>query len=105
MRFPGLPFNATLQGTLAGRKPGPARQKLVEVLVQERASGDYLTLAQRTGIEPRRVQQTVRDMAREGLVERCAATPSGARPRNVYRAACEESGHQFMARTLLDAWR
>jgi predicted transcriptional regulator len=89
-----------------GRKPGPVRQKLIEVLLHQRATGDYVALAGQAGIqEAWRVQQTVRDMAREGLVQRCAVAPSGARPRHVYRAADHESGHQFMARTLLQAWR
>jgi hypothetical protein len=53
------------------------------------------------------VQRTVSQMAREGLIEPFATVPTGARPRNVYRVAppeCE-AGHQFMARTLLEAWR
>lgn len=88
----------------AGRKPTAARQQLMEVLVHQKAQGDYVTLAGRIGLQPRQVHQTVRDMAREGVIEPCATVASGARPRNVYRAA-EEPGHAFMARTLLDAWR
>lgn len=88
----------------AGRKPTAARQQLMEVLVHQRGQGDYVTLAGRIGLQPHKVHQTVRDMAREGVIEPCATVSSGARPRNVYRAA-EEPGHAFMARTLLDAWR
>ncbi|MFY7914623.1 MAG: hypothetical protein ACOVPA_08150 [Rubrivivax sp.] len=87
-----------------GRKPGPVRQRLMQALLTERKQGDFMALALQAGIEPVRAQQTVRDLAREGLIERCATVPTGARPRNVYRAA-EEPGHQFMARTLLEAWR
>ncbi len=97
---------STLHNT-AGRKPGPTRQQLVDALIHQRGQGDYVTLAQRTGQPPQRVQRTVSQMAREGLIEPCATVPTGARPRNVYRAAppeCEP-GHQFMARTLLEAWR
>ena len=88
----------------AGRKPGPARQQLLHAL-SEGAQGDYVALASRIGMQPRQVHQTVRTLAHEGLIEPCAKVPTGARPRNVYRAAEPEPGHQFMARTLLEAWR
>lgn len=87
-----------------GRKPGPARQRLTELLLQHGGQGDFVTLAQRTGFAPAQVQTTALRMAREGLIERCGTVHTGARPRHVYRAA-EEPGHQFMARTLLEAWR
>lgn len=89
-----------------GRKPGPTRQQLVHVLIHEQGQGDYVALAARTGMEPARVQRTVSQMCREGLIAPCATVPTGARPRNVYRAQVqEEPPHQFMARTLLEAWR
>ena len=95
------------RSTSAGRKPGPTRQQLVDVLIHQRGQGDYLALAERTGQPARQVQRTVSQMAREGLIQPCATVPTGARPRNVYSVASpeRESGHQFMARTLLQAWR
>jgi predicted ArsR family transcriptional regulator len=85
------------------------RQRLVDALVQQKVSGDYIALGQRIGAEPSRIHQMVRDLARAGVIESCAKVPTGSRPRNVYRAAdparqSAESAHQFLARTLFDAW-
>lgn len=90
----------------AGRPPAPARQALVDALLHRRAEGDYVTLAAQVGLQPRQVHQTVRNLARDGLIEPCASVPTGARPRHVWRAATPaEPAHQFLARTLLEAWR
>jgi hypothetical protein len=102
-----MPAAATHPDTARpGRRCTPARQALEHVLLQDRAQGDYLTLAQAAGLQPRQAHQMVRNLARAGLVEPCATVPTGARPRNVWRAAERtEPAHQFLARTLLEAWR
>ena len=89
---------------LGGRPPSQCRQALLGLL-RAGAHGDHITLARAAGMDEGRVHQTVRDMAREGLIERCATVATGRRPRNVYRAATSrQAGHEALARLMFHAW-
>jgi DNA-binding PadR family transcriptional regulator len=56
-------------------------------------------------VDVRQAQYIVRDMAKQGLIERCATVATGRRPRNVYRAATSrQAGHEALARLMFHAW-
>lgn len=85
---------------LGGRPPSQCRQALLSLL-RAGDHGDHVTLARAAGVDVRQAQYIVRDMAKQGLIERCATVATGRRPRNVYRAAYGRAGHQALASAML----